>query len=483
MISFKKLHLYCLLIIVSFLSSSCASVMIDLVARTLPSLMLSTPDGAYRMVWDFKNSRMTIDNPETLEVKKVWEGASASSVKSFAFSQDSRYMTFVSEGKIKIWDFRKNDFHRILESEGEPLVADFSHDNKFIAVIDTKVFDFYLSIWDLKDGRILWRKKTSMTFPMTIDFDKELRKVAVGGTENIQVFYVRDGFLDQTIMLGKNKAADSLKYSPSGKYLSAGVRQERPEIIIWDVSKGDAKKKCELYGHTNRLRGEALMFNYNEQYLASGAVNAFEENPSKRFEAIVWDVKQCRRVNTWQEMNAIGISPDGRIFTWDSDLNKMKTFFWGGEWLFDITGQNMFKSINELVSDLASGPEETQKNTIAITDFSPVSVHPTSLERFLSEEFITRITLTQTFNVVERSQISRIMTELKLSLSDFADPQYVKQTGKLLGADYLLIGTITDVKFGLKVNARIINTETGEVYKASSTTIFKDPVVRKLLEG
>ena len=105
----KKIYLFVVLAVVSIVLTSCLSTMVDIASSTYPSLMLSSPDGTSRLVWDFKAKTMTIDDPETLEVKKEWKGASAGSVKSFAFSQDSRYMVFVSEGKVKIWDFKKNE--------------------------------------------------------------------------------------------------------------------------------------------------------------------------------------------------------------------------------------------------------------------------------------------------------------------------------------------------------------------------------------
>ncbi len=468
----------------SILATSCMGTVINMVASHMPNLMLATPDGTSRMVWDFKAQKMVVDDPETLEVKKIWEDAAASSVKSFAFSLDSRYMTFVSEDKIKIWDFKKNLMHRVLEPEGEPWSAVFSADNRYVASTERKGLYFYVSIWDLDWGNLLWREKTSINFPQSISFTKNSKQVAVGGFEYIEIFSVGTGRSVRTLDLGKKGKADSVKYSPSGRYIAAGIKQENPEVRVWDISSGEPKIKCQLLGHTNRIVGEGIVFNYNEKYLATGAADMFakEEDAAKRFEAIIWDLDSCRKVRSIQEFVAIGAGPDGRFFAWDKDLNKMKTYFWGGEWIHDITGRNMFNNINELVSNLADGIDGTKKPLIAITDFAPIGKSPTTLEKFLSEEFITRMTLTQKFRVVERSLLDKVLAELRLNVSDLVDPEKAVQAGKLLGANYLLVGTVTDEKFGFKINARIINTETAEVFKASSTTIVKDPMIRSLME-
>ncbi len=84
--------------------------------------------------------------------------------------------------------------------------------------------------------------------------------------------------------------------------------------------------------------------------------------------------------------------------------------------------------------------------------------------------------------VVERQQISRIMDEANLSKSELADPSQSMRLGKLLGADYLLLGAITqatshvtlrDLPYDLgtertritylAANARLVHTETGTV--------------------
>jgi len=456
---------------------------INLVASHMPNLMLATPDGSSRMIWDFKAQKMTIDDPETLEVKKVWEGAAASTVKSFAFSLDSRYMTFVSEDKIKIWDFKKNAMHRILEPEGEPLSAVFSGDNQYVASTDRKGWSFYVTLWDLESGNRLWREKTSITFPQPINFSKN-SQVAVAGFKYIEIFSTKTGRLIQTIDLGDKGKADSVRFSPSGKYIAAGLKLENPEVRVWDISSGKPQLKCQLLGHTNRIMGDAIVFNYDEKYLATGAADMFakEEDAAKRFEAIIWDLDSCRKVRSIQEFVAIGVGPDGRLFAWDKDLNRMRTFFWGGEWIHEITGRNMFNNVNELVTNLTNDLGGIQKPVIAITDFTPIGKSPTNFEKFLSEEFITRMTLTQKFRVVERRLLDKVLTELKFNVSDLVDPTKAVQVGKLLGADYLLVGTVTEEKFGFKINARIINTETAEIFKASSTTVVKDPMTKSLME-
>lgn len=65
--------------------------------------------------------------------------------------------------------------------------------------------------------------------------------------------------------------------------------------------------------------------------------------------------------------------------------------------------------------------------------------------------------------VVERRQLRQILEELKLSASGLIDEQTAIKAGKLLGANALVLGSF--LKFGdsVKINIRVVKTETGEI--------------------
>jgi len=107
----------------------------------------------------------------------------------------------------------------------------------------------------------------------------------------------------------------------------------------------------------------------------------------------------------------------------------------------------------------------------------------TDFGRFLAEELITRLYQTKKFKVIERQLLNKIIAEQKLSLTGMVDPTSAKQLGKLLGVDAICSGTITDLAQSLRVNARLISTETGEIFAVASTEVFKDESVIKLMAG
>ncbi len=83
--------------------------------------------------------------------------------------------------------------------------------------------------------------------------------------------------------------------------------------------------------------------------------------------------------------------------------------------------------------------------------------------------------------MIERQLLNRIITEQKLSLTGVIDPSSARQLGKILGVDAIVSGTITDLSKKLRINARLISTETGEIFAVAATEIQKDDEVVGLM--
>jgi TolB-like protein len=138
--------------------------------------------------------------------------------------------------------------------------------------------------------------------------------------------------------------------------------------------------------------------------------------------------------------------------------------------------------ISELSQQIAKEMTEYNKTTIAVIEFSDLQGNVTDFGRFLAEELITRLYQTKKFKVIERHLLNKIIAEQKLSLTGIVDPTSAKQLGKILSVDAIVSGSITDLAQSLRINARLISTETGEIFAVASTEIFKDESVMKLLQ-
>lgn len=139
--------------------------------------------------------------------------------------------------------------------------------------------------------------------------------------------------------------------------------------------------------------------------------------------------------------------------------------------------------VSELSHQIAGKMSAKQKTTIAVVEFTDLQGNVTDFGRFLAEELITRLYNAEKFKVIERQQLNKVIAEQKLSLSGIIDPGSAKRLGRILGVDAIVSGTVTNLAQSLKVNARLISTESGEIFAVASTEIFKDESVIGLLSA
>lgn len=73
--------------------------------------------------------------------------------------------------------------------------------------------------------------------------------------------------------------------------------------------------------------------------------------------------------------------------------------------------------------------------------------------------------------VVERARLQEILGELELQQSEHVDPGTARQLGRLIGADYLVLGSLTSARLpALSVSVRVVSVESGEVVMAEDVS-------------
>jgi TolB-like protein len=146
------------------------------------------------------------------------------------------------------------------------------------------------------------------------------------------------------------------------------------------------------------------------------------------------------------------------------------------------TSQNSLeRQLTDLSQQISNGLAENQKRTIAVIEFVDLKGNITNFGRFLAEELITRLYQTKKFKVIERQLLNKVIAEQKLSLTGVIEQASAQRLGRLLGVDSIASGTVTDLGKTLRVNARLINAETGEIFAVASTEIVKDESVMNLM--
>jgi len=130
-----------------------------------------------------------------------------------------------------------------------------------------------------------------------------------------------------------------------------------------------------------------------------------------------------------------------------------------------------------LVGFTVAAAQESQpaQRTVAVLYFDNNSLarreEMEPLRKGLADMFITEFSKIQQFQVVERTNLDQILEEMKLGQSGVLDNNAAQQVGKMLGAQNLLLGSYMLMLDGkLRIDARLVETETGVTLKAEQET-------------
>jgi TolB-like protein len=140
--------------------------------------------------------------------------------------------------------------------------------------------------------------------------------------------------------------------------------------------------------------------------------------------------------------------------------------------------------IDDLARQIVARSSSTEKTTIAISSFPHVDDTCSELSNFLVDELVLSLFSIPDGNlqIIERSQLSRIFAELELSMSGAVDANTTQELGRIHGVDTLLVGSLTTLGDDLRVNSRLINTETGQVFSAAAVNIPKTSTIESLMQ-
>jgi TolB-like protein len=139
--------------------------------------------------------------------------------------------------------------------------------------------------------------------------------------------------------------------------------------------------------------------------------------------------------------------------------------------------QDLDNLANQFINTLA----QDKKKTLAIIDFVTLDGQPTMLGKYIQEELTIRIFRSGKISIVERSLLDKVMEEWNLGATGYINEETAAKIGQVLGVETIAIGSLTDLGTTVKVNARIINVETGTLLSVASISLTKDATIKALL--
>ena len=139
--------------------------------------------------------------------------------------------------------------------------------------------------------------------------------------------------------------------------------------------------------------------------------------------------------------------------------------------------------INQLAAQIVERSASADRTTIAISSFPHVDDSCSELSNFLVDELVLSLfSLPDNhLSIIERSQLGRIFAELELSMSGAVDINTTRELGRIHGVETLLVGTLTTIGDDLRINARLIDTETAQVFSAAAVNIPRTSTIEELM--
>jgi len=162
-------------------------------------------------------------------------------------------------------------------------------------------------------------------------------------------------------------------------------------------------------------------------------------------------------------------------------INKL--FFtkdWSGDLFIDSLQFNIKKADKNRNNKIQTQPipettksptvtiAEKDKFKIAVMEFK--SLNPgtknTSLGSMIAEMFTTEVVNNNSFKIVEREQLNKVLGELQIGQSGVLDTTDAQKLGKILGAGAIIAGSVMKMGDRLRIDSRIIQVETGIIVSA-----------------
>jgi len=123
----------------------------------------------------------------------------------------------------------------------------------------------------------------------------------------------------------------------------------------------------------------------------------------------------------------------------------------------------------------AAAPAADRRPTVAVLYFDYAGGDPQldPLRKGLAQMLISDLTAVDAVRIVERERLEAVLAEHKLAsgkagtkVGEKIDQRTAVKLGKLLGARYLVLGSFFDVLKSFRVDARLVDVETGQVMQS-----------------
>ena len=112
-----------------------------------------------------------------------------------------------------------------------------------------------------------------------------------------------------------------------------------------------------------------------------------------------------------------------------------------------------------------------EKVKIGILEFQALNeeARRDNFGRVFTEVLTTSFVKSEAFRIIEREQLHTVLKEIELSQSGIIDTSNAAKVGKMVGANAVVVGSVTKISNEMRLDARIIDVESGIILTAEKT--------------
>lgn len=142
---------------------------------------------------------------------------------------------------------------------------------------------------------------------------------------------------------------------------------------------------------------------------------------------------------------------------------------------------NLKNKIEDLAQQITQSMVEYKKTKLVIMELPNLSGEITNLGKFLYEELVSRLMMYKYFDVIEKKLYDNILAESDRDTVSLTS-DLSKEIGRVLGADAVAYGTVSNLGSSVDINIRLITPETAIPFAVARAEITSDTTVKLLLE-
>lgn len=149
-------------------------------------------------------------------------------------------------------------------------------------------------------------------------------------------------------------------------------------------------------------------------------------------------------------------------------------------WLICFVLTFIFKGIGCVFGQ--DGQEQPRIAVLPFTDTN-TSAKSEGYGEAIAGMLMTELINGKVFQVVERSEIDRMMQEIAFQISGAVDSRTAKQIGELLGVDIIVFGNVAKFDPLVETDIRLVDTQSGEALLAEHASSESGVEIRNMVEN